>query len=730
MNINICYYRSKYLVCRSVLLLSLLFAPIGVACAQDAAPAVPNHPASDAFALLSALEAEGTDKATPSKVDADKATISAILKRYGYADPTAAQNNPFLNMVPGLSKEAALGDVGILTQVHGGFTVDSVNAAPAVLPNFGLDPGTLAGILADALQGTLDEAAIDELSEILTRYPALQVMFPKAWSDLNDSGFKQSTNLPSKLTTLKADFHDDTRQILDHVNPALAYLDIKNDRHAQYYVFEVIVTAANDALKKQPVVAIVEDMEKSGAAYEAQTSDPTLNPPTDATNIADVHKTRAVEACDLPIKLAAFFAHMLLADDNSNVVSIDDLKKYEKVSAAFYYPTLIGLAVADDANYQLLPAIQAEAQDCGLKLDLAGDVDSAAQYLTATETLVAQLATALPELAGKNEQDISAGVNGLIAALAAYPPIRNDAAITQDLTTLGNAVTLITGSVVPLYEDVKDKDYADALTELTKAAKALAPSAAALEAEASAAKNKSIRLTASTAAPTTAPDTFVEGALSFLSQYGPEVGDLINAKSQADLEKLGSADLLALSDTSRKQVALDTFSIDVPVGIQIARKTLSGGVGGTTAKQSSTAIFGVAQIGPEYSTSRLNFGGDGFGVSSVSAFVPIIDLGALVSSDITKGSNTATDSSWSNVWAPGFYVVIGLKFPKTTPVLDSLLRRMAIEIGTQYGPRLEKVSTTSGNTIDKAAWRAPSFQLTFDLLDFPIGGGTSKISSP
>jgi hypothetical protein len=36
-------------------------------------------------------------------------------------------------------------------------------------------------------------------------------------------------------------------------------------------------------------------------------------------------------------------------------------------------------------------------------------------------------------------------------------------------------------------------------------------------------------------------------------------------------------------------------------------------------------------------------------------------------------------------------------------------------LGTQYGPELTKVSTTSGNTIQRAAWQIPVLSFTFDL---------------
>jgi hypothetical protein len=98
-----------------------------------------------------------------------------------------------------------------------------------------------------------------------------------------------------------------------------------------------------------------------------------------------------------------------------------------------------------------------------------------------------------------------------------------------------------------------------------------------------------------------------------------------------------------------------------------------------------------------------------FDIGSTSLFVPIVDLGAVAAWRIGNGSGQLATVQWSNVVAPGIFMVWSAKD-----------RPYSIMIGTQYGPELRSVSTSSGATIQRAAWQLPAINLTFDIPIFNL----------
>jgi hypothetical protein len=208
--------------------------------------------------------------------------------------------------------------------------------------------------------------------------------------------------------------------------------------------------------------------------------------------------------------------------------------------------------------------------------------------------------------------------------------------------------------------------------------------------------------------------------LSFISQYGPAVSALMSAKSAADQQAAFEQVLAPLNDPSLKWRAKYTFALDASAGVSVGTSRLIGNLSGTSASRLSTTVFPVAQIGPEFSRGQLNLTTHGFGIDAVSIQVPLVDVGALTYADLSNSGHTASDSSWSNVFAPGAYLLLGLKFPSVNPGVDVFLQRLSFGVGGQYGPRLQKVNTTTGAQIDRSSWRFPSVELTFDLWSWGI----------
>lgn len=637
--------------------------------------AVTNHPASDAADLLKAL------KASP----VDQSTVDAIKARYGITTANITQN-PFLNSITNFGGTGAPLPPGAPAHSTG----PTVRAYSVTSSSIG---GFIGGVLSDALQDTLDAAEIQTLSDLFNTYPALQTLFPTVWSkDLQHFSQSAPGNIMQLLSALQGDFKTDFRNGLETLPGALRQLDTQAAYHPQFYVAEVLVTGLGDIKANSGSATLLLDMEK------AAEQDPNTN-------------LKPVAACDLPVKLAAFAAHALLATDKPDLVTLNELTAFSQVDREQYYQALVGLALADDeANYHLIAAAKNDATAAGVTLPVFSS-SATVQDIQDLLDVVSAIEAALPDLRSGDQSRIASGVSELAQAALAYPPLKGNAEV-DDFAKLTNAVS----DILPLYQDIKNDKFETALADLVRAVSALSPPNPE---QVKANLDKVATMTDQAKADEENTAAQVYYTLSVIAEYATDIQNLLNAKNTSDFESLTATKLIQWSDTGAKTSYPSLWSIDVPVGAQITPKRLVGSLAGTTAQRQAWSAFPVAQIGPEVSW-KTSWGWDSWGVSSFSIFVPILDVGALTYSDLRSGSGTSSDSSLSNLVSPGFYLMFGLKFPHTTNALDGILSRLALSVGSQYGPRLEKVDTVTGNTVNKAAWRAPALQLTFDLFDFPF----------
>jgi hypothetical protein len=98
-----------------------------------------------------------------------------------------------------------------------------------------------------------------------------------------------------------------------------------------------------------------------------------------------------------------------------------------------------------------------------------------------------------------------------------------------------------------------------------------------------------------------------------------------------------------------------------------------------------------------------------FQTGSWSVFLPILDVGAVASWRLGSGGGQIPAITWSNIVAPGLFVVWT---KKDTP--------LSILFGAQYGPELTKISASGGTTLEKATLQFPAIEFTFDIPIFSL----------
>lgn len=198
---------------------------------------------------------------------------------------------------------------------------------------------------------------------------------------------------------------------------------------------------------------------------------------------------------------------------------------------------------------------------------------------------------------------------------------------------------------------------------------------------------------------------------AFLTGPGQAIAAMAQAKNSKDFTAALDNYALPASWYLEKQLLDRSWTLNAYFGVTASGQLLSGGLSDTGVSKYNPRVGFTAPIGFAY-----NFGNQNYkllwllDVGATSVFVPVVDIGAVASWQLSRGNGSGTGSqqlssfTFANVLAPGAYVVWTIK---DTP--------LSIMLGTQYGPELTKVSTTSGNTIQRAAWQIPVLSFTFDL---------------
>ena len=191
------------------------------------------------------------------------------------------------------------------------------------------------------------------------------------------------------------------------------------------------------------------------------------------------------------------------------------------------------------------------------------------------------------------------------------------------------------------------------------------------------------------------------------AKYGAFAAELINAdSSSAALAALENVALPVESYRIKRRYPMD-ISLNAYPGLFAALETLTadevekediddvGGVFGFTAPVGLAFSFSKGKRSLEKNKQ--------YGVFTV--FASIIDLGALVSFRLQDDVSLLPELSYKNVFAPGGYVLYGLK---NNPI--------TLGFGFQYGPELRQV-TKDNLDIESRAWRV-GISATVDIPVF------------
>lgn len=184
------------------------------------------------------------------------------------------------------------------------------------------------------------------------------------------------------------------------------------------------------------------------------------------------------------------------------------------------------------------------------------------------------------------------------------------------------------------------------------------------------------------------------GKILKYSQFIATVAEAENSQQVAD-----AIDAVALPPGSSKIKKQNHFSAAI-------NAYTGGAFGGEKLEGSGESAF-VALSAPVGVTCSWQLSKTKRSPGSFSLFVPVIDVGSLVSFRLKDP--TASDLptlEWSNILAPGLYGVYG--FPKNIP--------LSLGVGLQRGPNIRKITTTGLEPRTASAWRYGVFL----AVDIPV----------
>ncbi len=197
---------------------------------------------------------------------------------------------------------------------------------------------------------------------------------------------------------------------------------------------------------------------------------------------------------------------------------------------------------------------------------------------------------------------------------------------------------------------------------------------------------------------------FLNKLLTRLSKYGLFIANIVEAKTPEEVSNVIENAALPVGSSSYKKYHCGNVSINGYLGANYNYEVHK------SPNNAWQKHFNVtAPVGINVSFASIGKGG------AFSAFVPLIDIGAIVNSQLTKDSSGIDQKIYlRNIFSPGFYLVYGCggNLP------------LSFGCGAQYGPGLYKMGTDPLNP----SWRFNAF-LAVDIPMFNIIKGT-KIHDP
>jgi hypothetical protein len=634
----------------------------------------------------------------------NNANIWGLLKTYHVTQANIGQN-PFLKNVvfPASVKGEELGNV----KIGGTNTLQGANTTNPFSASSVAD--ALGSLIAQRFKEEAELVALQQLARYMKQIDSTAERQPLTAALPRTMGYLRTFDDPDNLdlkdwAVLQSDFKADLVAWPENLP---AFLDTQftvASRSDRRYFVLMAVTAAGQIIKHgRSPYDIIDGLEVSSAAFIA---DPKHTDPLDPT----------VESFDIGLNLVAIVSHMLTKDgmatwhSASDVESLLGLSSITKIVDGADTPKkynginlLLGLSFANDAplytkidswlDHHHQPTLDkwntSQWDSMAKMLDgLAGAFDTLHRDTLAIPYPAGTVADLKPLI-----DDVGSIGNAICAQVNVFVSIDSSAA-----TTAIDEVSQRLDAFVSIVGDVKAKAYPAAIGETI----------AFLHSYGNQAKS--------------------DPALAFLEQAGPFIADVASAKTATDTETALQTYALPAGSYTQKQREAFSVTLNGYFGITTGAETLLGGLQGTGTARTRWHLGFAAPVGLDFNwgqnlpesvdTSGAEKNGGFFQTGAWSLFVPVVDVGAVASWRLGSGGGQVSSVTWSNIVAPGLYVVWA---KKGSP--------FSIMFGAQYGPELTKVSTGGGNTIERAALQFPSIQFTFDIPIFNLYQTTSTSSA-
>jgi hypothetical protein len=679
--IQMCAFRHSGPVLSSVLLLMVCYA-------KSSQGSIPQLTSADSTAVsffaAQDIAARWTQPGEPSATDVTR--VVQTLSSNGVKTDADVESNPFLKALVGsgqtdLHKRVSLG-AGAKTPVAGTGPTSpfSFDLPTAVADYFGTAIANQARtyLISAVLQTIQTQAAKTDLAK------PLKIMLPKTSRYLAQLTPADRVD-PTTLTNLREDAKQDLAALPENLEQLVATFDPNKDLAT--YSIHILVTAGTLVYAKEKPAAVIDKLEVSGNSFVQGTVDP------------------SAQHVDAVLKFVTIVSHILRMPDRETWLPVDKIEAClngANVTAQdkeIFVLAALGLSYAHDGA--LYDAIPAEVGESGALASLVSD----AKRLDAVVQLISGIGPSMQQLTNDTNA-LSKATNGTVDLADVTTMINHLQTALSLIVDSNDGASALANSVFPtLASDIAQLDVD--LGELSTGVDLLL-----------AAKQKNYVLLwqdAITLIPVilVAPSDTTPGGkaqIAFVAFFKSGVGkllvDLPKAKTTADFEAILNSDLNTGNNYEAKQ--LSAFSIDLNgfLGVEAGRESLIGDIGTAARRKFRAGVFAPVGVELTWGTSRGGFFYNDAAIGSFSAFVSVIDVGAVASYRAGGGTGSLPSVTWSNIVAPGIFAVVEFR---DLP--------FCILIGSEYGPGLRSV-TSNGIQVQKPAFQAPLIAFAFDA-SFP-----------
>jgi hypothetical protein len=179
-----------------------------------------------------------------------------------------------------------------------------------------------------------------------------------------------------------------------------------------------------------------------------------------------------------------------------------------------------------------------------------------------------------------------------------------------------------------------------------------------------------------------------EKTIEAVLKYGNLIASVVKAGTPDDVETAIESAVLPAGSSSIKKNTSWNLALNAYVGYYTGPR-LNKMVDGWNNNSGVTAPIGIA-----FSKSIGKCGN--FNLGSITAYVPLINIGSIVDYRLNDSANAITQQiQLGNIFSPGLYFVYGL-FAQLP---------LSIGYGWQYGPRIFKVASDQNKLTDTPGWR-------------------------